>query len=59
MSYPRIATLKTAAALRDHLERHGIPLAFDAQLTAPSQTPKAADQAVSQKSRPRERMGEE
>src|SRR6187397_2239583 len=46
MSYPRIATLKTAAALRDHLERHGIPLAFDDQMAAPSQTPLAMPIAV-------------
>ena len=46
MSYPRIATLKTAAALRDHLERHGIPLALDDQLAAPSQTPLAMPIAV-------------
>ena len=31
--YPRIATLKTAAAFRNHLERSGIPLEFDDELT--------------------------
>ena len=30
--FPRIATLKTAAAFRAHLERSSIPLAFDDQL---------------------------
>jgi NADPH2 dehydrogenase len=39
--YPRIATLKTAAAFRDHLERSGIPLAFDDELTRPAETPLA------------------
>ena len=37
--FPRIATLKTAAAFRAHLERSSIPLAFDDQLAAPSATP--------------------
>ena len=39
--YPRIATLKTAAAFRNHLERSGIPLAFDDELTPPAETPLA------------------
>ena len=39
--YPRVATLKTAAAFRAHLERSGIPLAFDAALAAPGETPLA------------------
>jgi 2,4-dienoyl-CoA reductase-like NADH-dependent reductase (Old Yellow Enzyme family) len=39
--YPRIATLKTAAALRSHLERSGIPLAFDDELIVPAETPLA------------------
>ena len=39
--YPRIATLKTAAAFRAHLERSGIPLAFDDELTRPAETPLA------------------
>jgi 2,4-dienoyl-CoA reductase-like NADH-dependent reductase (Old Yellow Enzyme family) len=30
--YPRIASLKSAEALRTHLDRSGIPLAFDAEL---------------------------
>jgi NADPH2 dehydrogenase len=30
--YPRIASLKSAATLRAHLDRSGIPLAFDAEL---------------------------
>src|SRR6185503_6185493 len=37
--YPRIATLKTAAAFRQHLDRSGIPLAFDDQLAAPEASP--------------------
>jgi NADPH2 dehydrogenase len=37
--YPRIATLKTAAVFRQHLERSRIQLAFDDQLAAPSATP--------------------
>jgi 2,4-dienoyl-CoA reductase-like NADH-dependent reductase (Old Yellow Enzyme family) len=40
-SYPRIATLKTAVAFRDHLERNAIPLAFDDQLAVPAETPLA------------------
>jgi 2,4-dienoyl-CoA reductase-like NADH-dependent reductase (Old Yellow Enzyme family) len=39
--YPRVATLKTAPALRTHLERSGIPLAFDDALAAPAETPLA------------------
>jgi 2,4-dienoyl-CoA reductase-like NADH-dependent reductase (Old Yellow Enzyme family) len=39
--YPRIATLKTAAAFRDHLKRTGIPLAFDDELTPAAETPLA------------------
>jgi 2,4-dienoyl-CoA reductase-like NADH-dependent reductase (Old Yellow Enzyme family) len=39
--YPRVATLKTAAALRAHLERSGIPLAFDDELVPASQSPLA------------------
>jgi len=37
--FPRVATLKTAAAFRAHLERSSIPLAFDDQLAAPSASP--------------------
>ena len=37
--YPRIATLKTAAAFRQHLDRSGIQLAFDDQLAAPEASP--------------------
>ena len=39
--YPRIATLKTAAAFRAHLERRGIPLAFDDELEPAAQSPLA------------------
>src|SRR6266550_5580218 len=39
--YPRVATLKTAPAFRTHLERSGIPLAFDDALAAPAETPLA------------------
>jgi len=37
--YPRIATLKTAAAFRQHLDRSQIHLAFDDQLAAPQASP--------------------
>jgi 2,4-dienoyl-CoA reductase-like NADH-dependent reductase (Old Yellow Enzyme family) len=37
--YPRVATLKTAAAFRQHLERNDIPLAFDDELDEPSASP--------------------
>ncbi len=37
--YPRLATLKTAASFRQHLDRSGIPLAFDDQLAAPEASP--------------------
>src|SRR5438045_342244 len=40
-AYPRVATLKTAAAFRGHLERSGIPLEFDDQLTPPDRSPLA------------------
>jgi NADPH2 dehydrogenase len=40
-AYPRIASLKTAAAFRAHLERSGIPLAFDDHLDAPAVSPLA------------------
>jgi 2,4-dienoyl-CoA reductase-like NADH-dependent reductase (Old Yellow Enzyme family) len=36
LSYPRIASLKTAAALRAHLERSAIRLDFDEQLAPPA-----------------------
>ena len=39
--YPRIATLRTPATFRSHLERHGIPLAFDDELAAAGATPLA------------------
>jgi 2,4-dienoyl-CoA reductase-like NADH-dependent reductase (Old Yellow Enzyme family) len=39
--YPRIATLRTASALRAYLERSGISLAFDDQLASPAETPLA------------------
>ena len=41
MSYPRIASLKTAAAFRAHLERSGIALGFDEQLSPPAASPLA------------------
>ena len=41
MSYPRIASLKTAAAFRAHLERSGIALGFDEQLAPPAASPLA------------------
>src|SRR5262249_59999388 len=40
--YPRVASLKTAAAFRAHLERSAIPLEFDDQLDAPAESPLAA-----------------
>ncbi|HEV3139791.1 MAG TPA: hypothetical protein VGY57_04720, partial [Vicinamibacterales bacterium] len=39
--YPRIASLKTASALRAHLAKSAIPLAFDDELLTPSQSPLA------------------
>ena len=45
-AYPRVATLKTAAAFRGHLERSGIPLEFDDQLTPPDRSPLAHSIAV-------------
>src|SRR5262245_17097147 len=41
MTYPRIASLKTAAAFRSHLERSGIPIEFDDRLDAPDSSPLA------------------
>src|SRR5207249_1633258 len=41
LSYPRIASLKTAAAFRAHLERSGIALGFDEQLSPPAASPLA------------------
>ena len=41
MNYPRIASLKTAAAFRAHLERSGIPLGFDDTLDPPAESPLA------------------
>ncbi|HXI30607.1 MAG TPA: hypothetical protein VNG89_19345, partial [Vicinamibacterales bacterium] len=41
MTYPRMASLKTAAALRAHLERSAIPLDFDEALAAPAESPLA------------------
>jgi NADPH2 dehydrogenase len=38
-AYPRIASLRTAGAFRAHLERSGIPLAFDDELAAPAASP--------------------
>src|SRR5439155_11768713 len=45
-AFPRVATLKTAAAFRGHLERSGIPLEFDDQLTPPDRSPLARSIAV-------------
>src|SRR5436305_2828515 len=41
LSYPRIASLKTAAAFRAQLERSGIALGFDEQLSPPAAPPLA------------------
>jgi NADPH2 dehydrogenase len=41
LSYPRVASLKTAAAFRAHLERSGIALGFDEQLAPPAASPLA------------------
>ena len=40
-AYPRIASLKTTEAFRAHLDRSGIPLAFDPVLEPPSRQPLA------------------
>jgi 2,4-dienoyl-CoA reductase-like NADH-dependent reductase (Old Yellow Enzyme family) len=42
VSYPRIASLKTAAAFRDHLRACGAALGFDEQLEAPASSPMGA-----------------
>ena len=39
--YPRVASLKTAAAFRAHLDRGAIRIAFDDELAAPGQSPLA------------------
>src|SRR5206468_4548545 len=39
--YPRVASLKTAAAFRAHLRRSGIPLEFDDQMAPPDGSPLA------------------
>jgi len=39
--YPRIASLKTAAAFRAHLQQSAIPLEFDDELMPPGQSPLA------------------
>ncbi|HMF97922.1 MAG TPA: hypothetical protein VKE96_26660 [Vicinamibacterales bacterium] len=41
MTYPRVASLKTAAAFRAYLERSGIPLDFDDAIAAPADSPLA------------------
>ncbi|CEF48735.1 unnamed protein product [uncultured bacterium] len=41
LSYPRIASLKTTAALRSHLQHSGIPLAFDDNVEAAPESPLA------------------
>ena len=40
-SYPRVASLKTAAAFRAHLHRSAIRIEFDNELAPPSQSPLA------------------
>jgi hypothetical protein len=40
-TFPRIASLKSAAAFREHLTRNAIPLDFDDQLLPPDQSPLA------------------
>ena len=40
-AYPRVASLKTAAAFRAHLEKSGIPLAFDDVLAPAAASPLA------------------
>jgi 2,4-dienoyl-CoA reductase-like NADH-dependent reductase (Old Yellow Enzyme family) len=42
LSYPRVASLKTAAAFRAHLDRSAIPLEFDAEVAPPPASPLAA-----------------
>jgi 2,4-dienoyl-CoA reductase-like NADH-dependent reductase (Old Yellow Enzyme family) len=42
VNYPRVASLKTAAAFRAHLDRSAIPLQFDAELAPPETSPLAA-----------------
>jgi len=44
--YPRVATFKTAAAFRAHLDRAAIPLEFDDQLAPPDRSPLAQSIAV-------------
>jgi 2,4-dienoyl-CoA reductase-like NADH-dependent reductase (Old Yellow Enzyme family) len=41
LTFPRIASLKTAAAFREHLTRSSIPLAFDESLLSAGQSPLA------------------
>jgi 2,4-dienoyl-CoA reductase-like NADH-dependent reductase (Old Yellow Enzyme family) len=41
-TYPRVASFKTAAAFREYLDRSGISLALDDQLTPPDRSPLAA-----------------
>lgn len=45
-SYPRVASLKTASALRAHLERSAIPLALDDTLASGHESPLAAPMTV-------------
>jgi NADPH2 dehydrogenase len=40
-TYPRVASLRTAAVFRAHLERSGLPLAFDEALAQPAESPLA------------------
>ena len=40
--YPRVASLRTAEALRAHLDRSGIRLGFDPELTPAASSPLAA-----------------
>jgi 2,4-dienoyl-CoA reductase-like NADH-dependent reductase (Old Yellow Enzyme family) len=46
LTYPRIASLKTAPAFRAHLERSAIPLAFDDAIAAGADSPLAQPIAV-------------
>src|SRR5580765_4537469 len=41
LTYPRVASLKTASAFRAHLERSSIPLAFDEAIASGEESPLA------------------
>ncbi|HVT47473.1 MAG TPA: hypothetical protein VHD57_06780, partial [Vicinamibacterales bacterium] len=40
-SFPRMASFKTAGALRAHLDAHSVPLRFDDELAPPESSPLA------------------